>query len=314
MQEITIVTAFFDIGRKNIKGFQRDNQTYLNYFKFWARIKNKMIIYTDSKTVDQIAQIRKNFDLLDQTTIIPVDEVEKLVPTSYEEIKKALSNPLTQKFRKNPQAPESYNAKYTYVTFLKPWLVAHAVNNDLASGMIAWVDFGYNHGGETYLNENEFNFLWSYNFTNKIHLFTLKPINTLPVFEIVRQMPVDMTAGIIVAPDKYWNFLSESFVNSISHLSHCGLSDDDQTLLIMAYRKNPQLFELHQIQDWFLVFKNFGGNHLTINLKGQYKIEKQSGLFALKNKQYLLALNHFIIYSKQKLIYLLNKKMFKLHK
>lgn len=29
----------FDIGRKDWKGFERDNSTYANYFKFWARVK-----------------------------------------------------------------------------------------------------------------------------------------------------------------------------------------------------------------------------------------------------------------------------------
>ena len=33
MSEITIVTAFFDIGRKNMEGFKRDNQTYFDYFR-----------------------------------------------------------------------------------------------------------------------------------------------------------------------------------------------------------------------------------------------------------------------------------------
>ena len=32
MNKISIVTAFFDIGRKNWKGFERDNSTYANHF------------------------------------------------------------------------------------------------------------------------------------------------------------------------------------------------------------------------------------------------------------------------------------------
>ncbi|EAJ8906968.1 protein YibB, partial [Campylobacter jejuni] len=34
--EITIVTAFYDIGRKDIKNFERDNDKYLSYFEFLA--------------------------------------------------------------------------------------------------------------------------------------------------------------------------------------------------------------------------------------------------------------------------------------
>lgn len=41
-KEITIVTAFFDIDRSNWQGeMQRSNDKYVEFFKFWARIKNK---------------------------------------------------------------------------------------------------------------------------------------------------------------------------------------------------------------------------------------------------------------------------------
>ena len=33
--------------------------------------------------------------------------------------------------------------------------------------MVAWIDFGYNHGGEYYINPEDFNFEWKYNFSNK---------------------------------------------------------------------------------------------------------------------------------------------------
>ena len=38
-------------------------------------------------------------------------------------------------------------AKFEYVTCLKPIFVEHAVKSGFATGMIAWLDFGYNHGG-----------------------------------------------------------------------------------------------------------------------------------------------------------------------
>ena len=40
MSDITIVTAYFDIGRGNWNNSERGNNKYINYFKFWARIKN----------------------------------------------------------------------------------------------------------------------------------------------------------------------------------------------------------------------------------------------------------------------------------
>ena len=75
MNEISIVTAFFDIGRKDWKGFERDNTTYANYFKFWARLKNHLVVYTEPKMAEQVKKIRADYNLLDKTTIIVIEDL-----------------------------------------------------------------------------------------------------------------------------------------------------------------------------------------------------------------------------------------------
>ena len=62
MKELTIVTAFFDIGRKNFKGLSRSNELYLSYFKYWARIKNKLVVYTDKIMAKEVKKVRKEYD------------------------------------------------------------------------------------------------------------------------------------------------------------------------------------------------------------------------------------------------------------
>lgn len=59
MSELTIVTAFFDIGRKNLKDAPRSNQKYAEFFKFWARIKNKIVVYTDSAMAKEVKKNKK---------------------------------------------------------------------------------------------------------------------------------------------------------------------------------------------------------------------------------------------------------------
>ena len=43
MEKITIVTAFFPLKREKWENFERPNNKYLEYFEFWARIKNDMV-------------------------------------------------------------------------------------------------------------------------------------------------------------------------------------------------------------------------------------------------------------------------------
>ena len=54
MEEITLVTDFFDIGRgqdKN-KDLRRTAQRYFDEFKRWARIQNTLVVYTDSASAE----------------------------------------------------------------------------------------------------------------------------------------------------------------------------------------------------------------------------------------------------------------------
>ena len=46
MREITIVTGFFDIGRDKYAFYSRGVEKYLDYFRFWARIQNQIVVYT----------------------------------------------------------------------------------------------------------------------------------------------------------------------------------------------------------------------------------------------------------------------------
>ena len=59
MKDITIVTAFFDINREGIKGFNRSNEKYLKAFEFWARIKNKIVVFSDKYTINEVKKIKE---------------------------------------------------------------------------------------------------------------------------------------------------------------------------------------------------------------------------------------------------------------
>ena len=65
-KELTVVTAYFNIGRENYNDiYARGNDKYINYFKFWARMKNDLIVYTQAEFKDEILEIREKFGLRD---------------------------------------------------------------------------------------------------------------------------------------------------------------------------------------------------------------------------------------------------------
>ena len=75
MPNITIVTAFFDIGRgdwssdKGLPGYlQRTTDTYMERFGYLAELDNQMIIYTSEDQVERVSNLRKGKE--DKTKII----------------------------------------------------------------------------------------------------------------------------------------------------------------------------------------------------------------------------------------------------
>lgn len=267
MSEITIVTAFFDIGRGQWQKSQRAAENYLQYFRFWARMQNQFVIYTTQALKPRILEIREEFHLREKTEVVVIDDVFACDKEIYERIHHAMQHDLARAFHKYPDHPESSNAAYNYITLLKSYFVSDAIKKDLAKGTVAWIDFGFNHGGETYVNPEEFAYLWNYNFSDKIHFFARKELDCTPIFQIVREMDVYLIGGIMVAPDHLWEPLWQLERAAMLHLTACGLADDDQTIMLMAYRERPDLFELHGVEDWLLPLKLYGGSHLTIQAK-----------------------------------------------
>ncbi|MCM3693203.1 WlaTC/HtrL family glycosyltransferase [Neobacillus niacini] len=266
MSEITIVTAFLNIKRADWKTFSRNADEYISYFEFWARIRNKVIIYLDSKEVAaKVLKIREEYGLAEKTVINIVNDITELDKELYQSIKKATENGIQREFRVRSDNPESWNADYNYVMLLKEWFVKDAVQNKSASGMVAWLDFGFNHGGSLFDNASDFDFLWKYEFPEKINIFNIKELDDRPIFDIIRTMDTYIMGPIIVAPDYLWNELWELMRNAMLSLNYCGLVDDDQNIILMAYRMKPELFEVRK-SNWFLPLKEYGGGHLQVRI------------------------------------------------
>ena len=161
MNDITIVTAFFDIGRgewspdRGLPHYlQRTNDTYLQRFGHMAKLENDMVVYTSKEFVDDIKFLRQDRP----TQIFTLD-----FPNSFkklrEEVKKVQTDP-TYQAKINPMQvknPEYWSADYVLVNLLKASFVKRSLDV-IVTDLVAWLDFGYCRTEET-LNGVE---LWSY--------------------------------------------------------------------------------------------------------------------------------------------------------
>lgn len=282
-KKITIITAFFPIARENWKGFERSNDKYFEYFEFWARIHNDLIVYTTPEYKKRILKIREKFGH-HNTQIITIKDPHKIDPEIYTALQKVAQNQLATNFHVRPKNPESWNADYNYIMLLKYWCLQDSAKNHPISGLLAWVDFGFNHGGEFYTNPNDFHFEWRYNFSDKIHLFQIHNDDGLPIFEVIRRMNTYIQGNVVVATnlcEKLWQSTREN----LFAITKNGLMDDDQILLLMLARQHPELCELHK-SIWFSMFRDFSHQQFEVKSSAQKNKPK-----TLKNK---LSYRHLI--------------------
>lgn len=263
-KEITVVSAIFNINRQAWKKFERTEDQYFEYFKGWAKLKNTIIVYCETENMkNKIIQFRRELGLEDKTIIHIIEEFRNIDPELLSSIKKAAENKVQQGARLFDKNPEVWNADYDYVMLLKMWCVQDAVARGETGEMVAWMDFGYNHGGAILDINSDFNFTWKYDFPDKINVFLIQELDDRPIFDIVCTMDTYIMGTVIVGAAQLWNEFWNLMRMSMMELNNCGLTDDDQNIILMAYRRKPEIFNTY-VSGWQLPLKQFGGEHIRV--------------------------------------------------
>lgn len=255
MSDITIVTGFFDIGRGNWKQspdgkdlphyIPRTTDDYFSYFENLAKMKNDMIIYCSEEHANRINDIRLDKAPGSYTKVVTA-HFERAIKNIKPIIEKVQKRPEYIKLIDDPRMPEYWNPEYVLVNFMKTDFVVSAfMNKFIRTKQAAWLDFGYVRGESTLPKSLK----WSYNFTpEKMHIFNKIPLDPdRPIFDIIKTNTVYIMGCHIVGNEMAWQKNQSLNGISLSSLLSCGLIDDDQTLLLMNYRRMPDIFETHFI-------------------------------------------------------------------
>ena len=274
MKEPVIVTAFWYVGRDKDCAIPRTNERYYQEFAAWARIQNRLVIYTDKISEAKIRNIRAEYSLIDKTDIIVIDNIYDVESDLYMRMERTEKAKRYKSFKYIEDAM-SNNAEFDYAWLMKYWCMADVVDKKLVNeeDVIAWMDFGFNHLDNCFSNMEEFDFLWKLNKEiDKITLFSLSPIDNISSVENM-QFLTDVIMGVFhLVPVKYAKELWTLVKKAIEGLIMLDCIDDDQQLLLMAYRFKPEIFNI-EISDWFLPLKEYGANHLSINSDKQKNIK-----------------------------------------
>ena len=247
-KEIILVTAFFDINRKDFETYPRTNEKYFEYFSFWARMKNRLVVYCAENDYKTIYDIRRSFGLEEKTEIIIIDNIFEIEPNLYENMERISHSEDFNDFRYFNKSPEN-KATYSYVVLMKSWFV-YDVSKRYKDVNIAWIDFGFNHGGEFYTDKNDFNYTWDYDFPDKITVFCLENPDEISSIDSLQFQIVSIMGAPVIIPDslakKNWEFQKNAMWSLIS----LDCIDDDQQMLLMSYKLHKELFNIVYC-DWF---------------------------------------------------------------
>jgi protein YibB len=259
--DISIVTAFFDIGRGGWKVWNgyarymaRTTKTYLKRFGYLATLNNHMTVFTSADLKERVLYLRKGKE--DRTVVITT-ELQSLYPHYRKEIDRIQNLKAFREMLKYRKHPEDRNVDYVMVNMLKSFFVSQAIINDATPGhLVAWMDFGYcRKPGDTAGLD-----VWKYPFdAGKVHLFPIREYTGQPIERIIADNVVYMTGPHIIAGREVWPVLTSLIFNALDKLISANMIHNDQTLLLLAYCEKPQLFELHPItdKDWFCGIRNF---------------------------------------------------------
>lgn len=262
---ITIVTAFFDIGRGNLQSKEelpdymtRTNDTYFEYFSNLATLDNPMVIFSDNEHIERIKKIRGN----KPTKIIPfnINKFDKILLRIKEiQNSKEFKSKVRPDLLKNI---EYWNHKYVLVTNLKSYLFNKAIKDKLVhTELVSWVDFGYVRDLDTLNNIKK----WKYHFSDdKIHFFTIKNNHVLlnkssDVYHAIFNNIVFVIGGAIVSHKKNWNLFFKANLSSQKLLLKNNIVDDDQGVFLMTIIKEKDKFKFNYLgkDKWFHLFKKF---------------------------------------------------------
>ena len=262
--ESVIVTAFVEIGREGwsdetgeASPHRRGRDLYLQRFGHLARLPNPMVVFVETALAGAALAARRDCGLEDKTRIVLIDRLFERPPL--DGLIAEVGARMTPRYRRwvlHPEAPEYREPRYVLVNALKSAFVNAAVDLGLvAAAQIAWVDFGYCPDDKRFDPSRP----WRFDAGERINLFHMAALDAQPIPRVARRGDVYFQGCHLVGPTAAWRPFAGEMADALDALLACDLVDDDQTMLLMAWRRDPGAYRLHAVPppDWRVLFQRF---------------------------------------------------------
>jgi hypothetical protein len=268
--DITLVTAFLDIGRETWKNndFKRTADFYIDYFLTYLNYPYKMVCYIDERYIQKVIDTYEKSEYKNKMFIpINQDWLNKNIHAwsliendrhilKSEEYKEFMKKRLPLMYPEGiPETnvrehlcPENIYPEYNIVNHAKIDFINHAIDNGyINTYFTGWCDFGY---FSTYHKDGSalpINVLDTDKFDkNKITICLRRRIleedknmffTALYAYEL-------FIGAFYAGPTHIMKRFRDLYHESVIDLYKNGISDDDQHIYIQIYVKDPEIFNL----------------------------------------------------------------------
>jgi hypothetical protein len=278
MNEVCIVTAFFDIGRGFWKNkYKRTTKFYLQSFLNYLDYPYTIVCYLDDRCMDYVLEhyvrsphrnvkfipinrkwLENNIHAWKQldkdTEIIKSEKYKEFI-----DFRKTFMFPngnVPENFDKHI-FPENENPEYNAINHAKIDFITNAIQNGyVESSITCWCDFGYfgtQHDNDkttfptAILDKKYFS-------DNRLTFFLRKDIeeNDADPLHTLVYAPEVFTGTFWGGPTNLMKSFQELYHESVDELYSMNISDDDQHIYLRAYLKNFDLFDLKLVtsKEW----------------------------------------------------------------
>ena len=182
-------------------------------------------------------------------------------------------------YRLLPHNPESVNPEYNYIMMMKYHLLMRAIREFQIVDNVAWIDFGFDHGGENYSKDFfDFELKYQSDHVTMFSLFDVNQIDNLSPIDLILKMETIIQGSLVIGPVEKMELMAKDALEAQMNLNCCGIMDDDQITLLMAYYKRKQNYKIIQCA-WHTGLYYFKENKIV-----EYKEQRNIKVYARKIK------------------------------
>lgn len=280
---LTIISAFYDIGREDWLVLSRNVDEYMDGFFSHLKLPGRydIVLFIDDRYLVKVMTYIEEQDISYPIRIFPINLewlqhecwAWKQLEKERSIMKSELHRILRRYYCNDVWVPEKYIPEYTVLNHAKIDFISYAIRHGMAkTDWVAWSDFGFFHAYEVTSGTS----------------FPTKPIN-LAVFDpdkvtygmigklderdfdpfyTVKYAPERVTGTFFLSTTETMLLYQSLYHTQLLDFQRIGIADDDQHLVIRCILAMPSLFDLRLIQapkTHYITFSSStGGKRFTV--------------------------------------------------